>query len=152
MTTKIIVALLFAIVSLGAGWKIDSALREIKIQQTVIEHLKEVNASKDDRLAQEVEWGKTREGVISAMLAIGADIEGMQTTIRNQNRIQAQALRELIENDKAISEYMRVSVPVNLGLQYGRVETTDPTAYGPASDRSVPTGSMPTTRESATEK
>lgn len=152
MTTKIIVALLFAIVSLGSGWMIDRSFSQIEAQQLRIDHLTELSQQKTDRLSQEVEWGKARESVISAMLEVNVDIERMQTVIRDQNRIQAKALRELIENDKAISEYMRVAVPVNLGLQYGRAETIDPTAYGPASDRSVPTGPMPTTRESAAQK
>ncbi|WP_205342237.1 hypothetical protein [Denitrificimonas caeni] len=50
-------------------------------------------------------------------------------TIAGQSRAQFHALKELQQNDKTITEYLRDGVPVELGRLYQRTATTDPGTY-----------------------
>lgn len=134
---RVVVVLLIATIGLGSAWQLERARSRVALQDQTILSLQE-QAKKDTiTISQEREWAQSREGVIKALLEIGKDVQSMQDEIRQQDKERAATLKELIKNDKAIRDYMRMAVPANLGVQYERKATTDPTQYGPG--RSVPT-------------
>lgn len=50
-------------------------------------------------------------------------------TIAGQSRAQSRALEELKRNDETIADYLRTTVPADLGRLYQRTASTDPSAY-----------------------
>lgn len=127
---RAVVVLLIAVIGLGSAWQLERARSRVSLQDATISSL-QAQAKKDTiTIEQERAWAASRESVIQALLAIGKDVQNMQDEIRQQDKERAATLQELIKNDKAIRDYMRMAVPANLGLQYERKATTDPTKYG----------------------
>lgn len=127
---RLIVVLLIAVIGLGSAWQLERSRSRVALQDKTIATLQE-QAKKDTiTIEQERAWAENRENVIKALLEIGKDVQTMQDEIRQQDKERAATLQELIKNDKAIRDYMRMAVPTNLGLQYERKATTDPTKYG----------------------
>lgn len=147
---RVIVVLLIAAIGLGSAWQLERARSRVVLQDATITSLQ--NQAKKDTITieQERQWAASRESVISALLAIGKDVQSMQDEIRQQDRERAATLQELIKNDKAIRDYMRMVVPANLGLQYERKATTDPTKYGASG--SVSTSPVRDAGKTATKK
>lgn len=138
---RVVVVLLIAVIGLGSAWQLERSRGRVALQDATITALQS-QAKKDTiTIEQERQWAASRESVIKALLEIGKDIQTMQDEIRQQDKERAATLQELIKNDKAIRDYMRLAVPAKLGLQYERKATTDPTQYGPS--RSVPSNSVP---------
>lgn len=134
---RFVVVLLIAVIGLGSAWQLERARGRVALQDATIAAL-QTQAKKDTiTIEQERQWAESREGVIKALLAIGKDVQSMQDEIRQQDKERAATLQELIKNDKAIRDYMRMAVPSNLGLQYERKATTDPTKYGASGSMST---------------
>lgn len=138
---RVTVVLLIAAIGLGSAWQLERSRSRVKLQDQTITTLQDQVKRDAATIEQERAWASNREDVIKALLEIGKDVQNMQDEIRQQDRARAKTLQELIKNDKAIRDYMALAVPVNLGLQYERRATTDPTNYGPSG--SVPPNAVP---------
>lgn len=137
---RIIVVLLIAVIGATSAWQLERTRSRIALQDKTITALQE-QANKDTAtITVERQWAESRETVIRSLLEIGKDIQTMQDEIRQQDKERAATLQELVKNDKAVREYMRMAVPANLGLQYERKATTDPTQYG--TSRGVPSNTV----------
>lgn len=134
---RIMVVLLIAAIGLGSAWQLERSRSRVALQDLTITSLQQQAKTTEELLKREREWSSSREVVIGALLQVGVDIQIMQDEIRKQDTAQSAVLRELIKNDKAIRDYMQLSVPHDLGVQFERNATTDPTKYGPPS-RAVP--------------
>jgi hypothetical protein len=147
---RILVVLLIACIGLGSAWQLERSRSRVALQDKTISVLQD-QAKKDTiTIEQERAWASNRENVIAALLQIGKDVQTMQDEIRQQDKERAATLQELIKNDKAIRDYMRMAVPANLGLQYERKATTDPTKYGPSG--SLPSNSVPSASKGSAKK
>lgn len=134
---RVIVVLLIAAIGLGSAWQLERSRGRVNLQDATIASLQAQAKTTDELLRREREWSSSRETVITALLQVGVDIQVMQDEIRKQDVEQSNVLKELIKNDKVIRDYMQLAVPHDLGVQYERRATTDPTQYGPPS-RAVP--------------
>jgi SMC interacting uncharacterized protein involved in chromosome segregation len=141
---RAVVVLLIAVIGLGSAWQLERSRGRVALQDATISTLQTQTKTLQDQakkdtitIEQERAWAASRESVIQALLAIGKDVQNMQDEIRQQDKERAATLQELIKNDKAIRDYMRMAVPTNLGLQYERKATTDPTKYGASGSMST---------------
>ena len=136
MITRIVIALLVAVLSIGPGilwWE----------SRQTIALLEEQKSQAADELARERAWSASRENVIGALLKIGEDVKKVQDQIQDQEKANRKAMKELMANDKEVRDYMALSIPPALGMRYKRSATTDPTKYGPSGEVPVDPLSVP---------
>jgi hypothetical protein len=127
---RIAIVLLIAVLGLSSALLYEKAQHRIKLQDATITSLQDTKKITDEALDQERKWSASRETVISGLLQIGVDIKLMQGQIADQDLATRNAMKELLKNDKAVRDYMALSVPANLGVLYERKATNDPTQYG----------------------
>ncbi len=152
---RIVVVLLIAMIGVSSALMADRYRLKMNAQAIVIASQQAVIADAAADLKAEREFGESRESVIKAMFKIGEDMEEIRTTLRTQDQANRKVLQELIKNDKQVRDYMVLTIPSALGLQYARPETTDPTRYGPENNepgREVQPGSVPSTGKGSTKK
>lgn len=152
---RFIVVMLIAMIGLTSALTVDRYRLKMNAQAQVIASQQAVIADAAADLKAEREFGESRESVIKAMFKIGEDMEEIRTTLRTQDQANRKVLQELIKNDKQVRDYMVLTIPSALGLQYARPETTDPTRYGPENNEpggKVQPGSVQNAGKGSTKK
>lgn len=147
---RIIIVLVIAGLGLSSAFMVQSLRGSLNLANDKVVSQAQTIKDRDASLQAEREWATQTKLVLAALVDIGKEMETLRGVMREQDTIQANALKELIKNDKAVRDYMQLAVPSNLGVQYIRNPTTDPTKWRP--NASVQPSSVPATGKGAVKK
>ncbi|QIB09036.1 hypothetical protein GZ982_30285 (plasmid) [Pseudomonas fluorescens] len=118
-----------AILAVLALWAADHYRQSADAAQQQVESLKgdvDTLAANAATLTQAL---ADRTALQEQLAEVGKATRQMNSTLATQSAQINRNFDELKRNDKAIADYLRQPVPVDLGVRYARPETTDPVAY-----------------------
>ena len=147
---RLVIVLVIAGLGLSSAFMVQSLRSKLGAANDKVVAQALVIQDRDASLKVEREWASQTKFVLEALTGIGKEMEVMRGVMHEQDTIQAKALKELIQNDKEVRDYMQLAVPANLGMQYVRTPTTDPTKWRPGA--SVQPRSVPATGKGAVKK
>lgn len=138
-----------ALIAAGLTWWLI-AMPRIELAQVQLDHAHKQLAAAGLLDQERVAVIESQSEQLAGVLVAELKNRELLQALANQSRDQSQALEDLKRNDETIADYLRATVPVELGRLYQRAATTDPAAYRqPPEVRAYP---VPTASKASTGK